>query len=69
MPRHPMPDFDLDRERAQRFASMADLDAARSTTAHRRGKHHLCRLDYAEMLAAADRSSGMEATTILRLFG
>jgi predicted GTPase len=65
--RHPMPYGDLDRQRVQRFASMADLDAARCTTEEREeyephiavGNIVFAGVDYAEILAAAEAEADL----------
>jgi len=63
--RHPMPYGDLARERVQRFASLADLDAARCTLEEREeyephiavGNIVFAGVDYAAILAAAEREA------------
>lgn len=60
--RHPMPYGDLERQVAQRFASLADLDAARCTIEEREeyephiraGSAVLAGIDYARILALAE---------------
>ena len=59
--RHPMPYNDLDRQRVQRFASLADLDTARCTVEEREeyephlaaGNLVFAGVDYAEIIARA----------------
>jgi predicted GTPase len=63
--RHPMAYGDLDRQRVQQFHCLADLDAARCTLEEREefephieaGHAVLAGVDYAEVLAAAERSA------------
>jgi len=63
--RHPMPYGDLARERVQRFASLADLDAARCSAEEREeyephiaaGGVVLAGIDYAAILQAAEREA------------
>jgi predicted GTPase len=63
--RHPMPYSDLERQRAQRFATLADLDAARCTVEEREEyEPHLAAgdvvfagVDYAEIVAHAAAES------------
>jgi predicted GTPase len=63
--RHPMPYSDLERQRAQRFATLADLDAARCTVEEREEyEPHLAAgdvvfagVDYAEIVARAAAES------------
>jgi predicted GTPase len=63
--RHPMPYGDLAKERAQRFASMADLDAAQCTAEEREeyephiavGNVVFAGVDYAEVLRMAETES------------
>ena len=63
--RHPMPYGDLARERMQRFASVADLDAAQCTAEEREeyephiavGNIVFAGVDYAEILRAAEREA------------
>jgi len=63
--RHPMPYGNLVRERVQRFASLADLDAAQCTAEEREeyephiaaGNIVLAGVDYAEILRAAEREA------------
>ena len=63
--RHPMPYGDLLKERAQRFASAADLDAAQCTAEEREeyephiavGNVVMAGVDYAEILRAAEREA------------
>jgi predicted GTPase len=63
--RHPMPYGDLARERCQRFASRADLDAARCTNEEREeyephiaaGTVVFAGVDYAAILEAAEREA------------
>jgi predicted GTPase len=65
--RHPMPYGDLAAARAQRFASMADLDAARCTAEEREeyephiaaGNVVLAGVDYAEILRLAEAEADM----------
>jgi predicted GTPase len=60
--RHPMPNGDLARQRVQRFAARADLDAARCTNEEREeyepwieaGSAVFAGVDYREILAAAE---------------
>jgi len=67
--RHPMPYSDLERQRVQRFASAADLDAARCTVEEREeyephlaaGNVVFAGVDYAEIVARA----GAEADLIV----
>ncbi|MEX2146859.1 MAG: GTPase [Candidatus Rokuibacteriota bacterium] len=63
--RHPMPYSDLERQRAQRFATLADLDAARCTIEEREeyephvvaGHVVFAGVDYAEIVAQAAAES------------
>lgn len=63
--RHPMPYGDLERERVQRFASLADLDAAGCTIEEREeyephlalGNLVFAGVDYAAILRAAEREA------------
>jgi predicted GTPase len=63
--RHPMPYGDLAAERVQRFASVADMDRAKVTVEEREDyEHHVLSgsvvfagVDYAEVLAAAEREA------------
>jgi predicted GTPase len=63
--RHPMPYGDLERQRVQRFASRADLDAAACTAEEREeyephlasGNTVFAGVDYAAILAAAEREA------------
>jgi len=63
--RHPMPYGDLSRQRCQRFASRADLDAAQCTNEEREeyephiavGTVVFAGVDYAAILAAAEREA------------
>ena len=65
--RHPMPYGDLDRERVQRFATLADLAAARCTAEEREeyephiavGNTVYAGVDYADILAAAEAESDL----------
>jgi predicted GTPase len=65
--RHPMPYGDLVRERVQRFASIADLDAARCTIEEREeyephiaaGNLVFAGVDYAEILRAAESEADL----------
>ena len=65
--RHPMPYGDLTRERVQRFAAIADLDAARCTIEEREeyephiaaGHVVFAGVDYAEILRAAEREADL----------
>ena len=65
--RHPMPYGDLERQRVQRFATPADLDAARCTAeereeyeAHLEAGHTVfAGVDYAQVLAAAEREADL----------
>ena len=65
--RHPMPYGDLSRQRCQRFASRADLDAAQCTNEEREeyephiaaGTVVFAGVDYAAILAAAEREAEM----------
>lgn len=65
--RHPMPYGDLERQRVQRFASQADLDAAGCTAEEREEyEPHLeaghvvhAGVDYAQVLAQAERESDL----------
>jgi len=63
--RHPMPYGDLTRQRVQRFATLADLDAAQCTNEEREeyaphiaaGGVVFAGVDYADILAAAEREA------------
>ncbi len=63
--RHPMPYGDLERERVQRFAARADLDAARCTAEEREeyephlaaGNVVFAGVDYGAILAAAEKEA------------
>jgi predicted GTPase len=63
--RHPMPYGDLERQRVQRFASLADLDAADCTIEEREeyephieeGNIVFAGVDYADIVAAAEREA------------
>lgn len=63
--RHPMPYGDLERQRVQRFASLADLDRADCTIEEREeyephiaeGNIVFAGVDYADIVAAAERES------------
>lgn len=63
--RHPMPYGNLTRERVQRFASLADLDAAQCTAEEREeyephiaaGNVVLAGVDYADVLRSAEREA------------
>ena len=63
--RHPMPYGDLERERVQRFAARADLDAARCTAEEREeyephlaaGNVVFAGVDYAAVVAAAEKEA------------
>ncbi len=63
--RHPMPYGDLEAQRAQRFASMADMDAAKVTVEEREefeptieaGGIVYCGVDYADILAQAQQEA------------
>jgi len=65
--RHPMPYGDLERQRAQRFASRADLDAARCTAEEREeyephlaaGNAVFAGVDYGMVLALAEREADL----------
>ena len=65
--RHPMPYGDLEQQRVQRFASQADLDAARCTVEEREEyEPHIeaghvvhAGVDYAQVLAQAERESDL----------
>jgi len=65
--RHPMPYGDLVGQRVQRFASVADLDAARCTAEEREeyephieaGNTVFAGVDYAQVLAAAQREADL----------
>lgn len=65
--RHPMPYGDLLKERVQRFASLADLDAAECTVEEREeyephialGNVVFAGVDYAAILAAAEREADL----------
>jgi predicted GTPase len=65
--RHPMPYGDLERERMQRFASLADLDAAQCTAEEREeyephiavGNVVFAGVDYAEIVRAAEAEADM----------
>jgi predicted GTPase len=65
--RHPMPYGDLERERVQRFASRADLDAARCTAEEREeyephlaaGNLVFAGVDYAAIVAQAEREADL----------
>jgi predicted GTPase len=65
--RHPMPYGDLERQRVQRFASRADLDAARCTAEEREeyephlaaGNVVFAGVDYGEVVALAERDADL----------
>jgi len=65
--RHPMPYGDLERQRVQRFAHRADLDAAHCTAEEREeyeahieaGNTVFAGVDYAQVLAAAQREADL----------
>lgn len=65
--RHPMPYGDLERERVQRFAARADLDAARCTAEEREeyephlaaGNVVFAGVDYAAVAAAAEKEADL----------
>ena len=65
--RHPMPYGDLERQRVQRFASAADLDAAHCTAEEREEyEHHIehgnlvfAGVDYAQVVQAAEREADL----------
>ena len=79
--RHPMPYGDLSLQRVQRFASMADLDAANCTVEEREeyephiamGNVVFAGIDYAAILRAAEAEAdiilGMAATMTFRSCG
>lgn len=65
--RHPMPYGDLEKQRVQRFASVADMDAAKCTIEEREEYEPYIRLghavfagiDYGAILEAAEREAGL----------